>query len=141
MTEQEIADGLMRTYPNMDRLIKAEDRYSYFDYENKSYLFEFKSRKSFFKTWIIEKEKLDLNQEIASNNSKSFIYLVEHNMTAYIWNVSKLLGNNYDFKFQDKLVPNYTDLDDRDVQYMKFKQVGFLCNKMASNIIYLGHPL
>ena len=137
MKEQEIADSLMRVYPSMDKLTKAEDRYSTFDYSNDKYLLEFKSRESKFDPWIIEQLKLDANQAIALDECKSFIFVIECKRIIYVWNISKMVDNQFDFRFHRKQLPNYTDLDDRDEQYKIFKMTGFIPVSSCTKILYV----
>lgn len=139
MTEQEIASVIMNHYPKMSKLRKATDKFSYFDYENDKYIFEFKSRKKHYNPWIIEKEKLDSNLDIADDMNKDFIYVTEYKDTLYVWNISKLIRDGYDFNFEERIAPNYTDLEDREYQYMKIKTVGYLYEIFCSTIIYRGN--
>lgn len=128
MTEQQIADGLMRAYPHLDKLRKAEDQFSPFDYENDRYLFEFKSRKDNWNPWIIEQLKVDTNTNISESLKKDFIFVIENLGTGYVWNISKLIKNGYDFKFEEKRVPSATELTDHPERNGKMihKPVGYL---------------
>ncbi|MAN64937.1 MAG: hypothetical protein CMI60_23635 [Parvibaculum sp.] len=128
MTEPEIAEGLMKAYPKMGKLIKADDEHSPYDYENNSYLFEFKSRKDSWNPWIIEQLKVDTNINIAESLKKDFLFLIENNGTAYVWNISHLIRNQYDFQFHQKKVPSATELTDNPHRngVMITKPVGFV---------------
>ena len=135
MTEPEIAQTIQIKFTGLRKLLKAKDKFSPYDYENNKYLFEFKSRNKLYDPWIIEKEKLDKNLSIADATNRDFIYVTEYKDSLYIWNISKLVRDEYDFNFEERIAPNYTDLDDRDDQYMKLKKVGYLYEIFCSTII------
>jgi len=139
MTETEIASELKKKFPGLSKMIKAKDKHSRYDYENREYIFEFKSRKKHYNPWIIEKEKLDSNLDIADDMNKDFIYVTEYKDTLYVWNISKLIRDGYDFNFEERIAPNCTDLEDREYQYMKIKIVGYLYEIFCSTIIYRGN--
>ena len=42
MTEEQVAQNIMLAFPKMNKLIKAEDQFSPFDYESIDYLVEIK---------------------------------------------------------------------------------------------------
>ena len=126
MNEQDIANGIMKTFINIDKLEKAIDQFSCFDYESNHYLFEFKSRHTLYNPWIIERYKLDCNCDIADNSNKDFIYVTECLNTGYIWNISKLKRNNYDFKFEVRSAPESTELPNKNNRNMIDKEVGYL---------------
>lgn len=129
MTEQEIADKIMLAYPGLGTLTKAEDQFSPFDYQNEKYLFEFKSRKTAYDPWMIEKNKLEVNFSLANDAQKDFIYVTESRGEIYIWNISKLLKNKYDFNFEIREAPISTELPNKKNGVMTFKQVGYIYNK------------
>jgi hypothetical protein len=129
MTEQEIADKIMLAYPGLGTLTKAEDQFSPFDYQNEKYLFEFKSRKTVYDPWMIEKNKLEVNFSLANDAQKDFIYVTESRGEIYIWNISKLLKNKYDFNFEIREAPISTELPNKKNGVMTFKQVGYIYNK------------
>ena len=129
MTEQEIADKIMLAYPGLGTLTKAEDQFSPFDYQNEKYLFEFKSRKTVYDPWMIEKNKLEVNFSLANDAQKDFIYVTESRGEIYIWNISKLLKDKYDFNFEIREAPISTELPNKKNGVMTFKQVGYIYNK------------
>jgi len=140
MTEPEIAEGIMNVFPNISKLIKADDQHSPYDYENASYLFEFKSRKDSWDPWIIEQLKVDTNINIAESLKKDFIFVIENNGTGYIWNISKLIRNKYDFQFHQKKVPSATELTDNTHRngVMITKPVGFIYVKDSVSVDLSG---
>ena len=128
MKESEVAEQLMVLFPKMNKLIKAVDQFSYFDYENDNYLFEIKSRRKAYDPWIIEQLKVDTNVGIAESVKKDFIYVNEFEFSLYIWNISKLIRKNYDFGFQEREMPWHTDF--KNTKSID-KMVGYLYNKDA----------
>lgn len=128
MKENEVAEQLMVLFPKMNKLVKAVDQFSYFDYENDNYLFEIKSRRKSYDPWIIEQLKVDTNTGIAESVKKDFIYVNEFDFSLYIWNISKLIRKNYDFRFQEREMPWHTDFENtKSID----KMVGYLYNKDA----------
>ena len=65
MTEAEVAEKIMATFPRMKELRQARDEFSPFDYESDDYLVEIKSRRKAYDPWIIEQLKVDTNVAIA----------------------------------------------------------------------------
>ena len=128
MTEAQVAEQIMKLYPKMSKLIKAQDQYSHFDYENKSYLFEIKSRRKAYDPWIIEELKVDTNTGIAESVKKDFVYVNEFEGVLYIWNVSKLIRDDYNFGFHERKMPWHTNFENS--QTVK-KMTGYLYNKDA----------
>jgi hypothetical protein len=128
MTEAQVAEQIMIAFPKMSKLIKAKDQFSYFDYENKRYLFEIKSRRKAYDPWIIEELKVDTNIGIAESVKKDFVYVNEFEGVLYIWNVSKLIRDNYNFGFHNREMPWHTDFERTQTVN---KMTGYLYNKDA----------
>ena len=129
MTEEQVAKQIMISFPGISELIKAEDQFSYFDYENENYLFEIKSRRKAYDPWIIEQLKLDTNIGIAESVKKDFVYVNEFKGSLYIWNISKLVRRDYDFGFQEREMPWHTDFDRTETVN---KITGYLFNRDAT---------
>ena len=72
--------------------------------------------------------KADTNLLNAFNLNKMFLYITEYNGRAYIWNVTKLAQDNYDFKWETRKMPATTEFENN-----KFvdKEVGYLYDKDA----------
>lgn len=128
MTEAQVAEQIMIAFPKMSKLIKAKDQFSYFDYENKRYLFEIKSRRKAYDPWIIEELKVDTNIGIAESVKKDFVYVNEFEGVLYIWNISKLIRDNYNFGFHNREMPWHTDFERTQTVN---KMTGYLYNKDA----------
>jgi hypothetical protein len=92
---------------------------------------EVKSRCTRYTSWVIEKMKADANLLNAFNLNKMFLYITEYNGRAYIWNVTKLAQDNYDFKWETRKMPATTEFDNND---FVDKEVGYLYDKDATVI-------
>ena len=128
MTEAQVAEQIMIAFPKMSKLIKAKDQFSYFDYENKRYLFEIKSRRKAYDPWIIEELKVDTNIGIAESVKKDFVYVNEFEGVLYIWNISKLIRDDYNFGFHNREMPWHTDFERTQTVN---KMTGYMYNKDA----------
>ena len=107
--ERAVARGLEKLYPELGTLQEPEDQFSPFDFECDKYIIEVKCRSQAWDPWFIEALKYDTNMEIAKRLQKDFIFLTEVNKTVYLYNISKLTRNKYDFKWTTKLLPNSTE--------------------------------
>ena len=128
MTEAEVAEKIMAAFPRMKELRQARDDFSPFDYESDDYLVEIKSRRKAYDPWIIEQLKVDTNVAIAESVKKDFIYVNAFELLLYIWNISKLIREDYDFGFEDREMPWTTDFE--AVQIIS-KRTGYLYSKDA----------
>ncbi len=128
MTEEDVVRQISKRYPQLNELTKAEDEFSPFDYESDDYLVEIKVRRKAYDPWIIEQLKVDTNIGIAESVKKDFIYVNGFRHLLYIWNISKLVRNNYDFGFEDREMPWTTDFE--AVQIIT-KRTGYLYNRSA----------
>ena len=128
MTEAEVAEKIMAAFPCMKELRQARDEFSPFDYESDDYLVEIKSRRKAYDPWIIEQLKVDTNVAIAESVKKDFIYVNAFELLLYIWNISKLIREEYDFGFEDREMPWTTDFE--AVQIIS-KRTGYLYSKDA----------
>ena len=76
MEDVEIIKGLASLFPKaMKGTKKAVDQFSTFDFSNDTYLIEIKSRRKKYDPWIIEKNKVDSNCEVAEKNNRLRIIL------------------------------------------------------------------
>ena len=128
MTEAEVAEKIMAAFPRMKELRQAMDEFSPFDYESDDYLVEIKSRRKAYDPWIIEQLKVDTNVAIAESVKKDFIYVNAFELLLFIWNISKLIREDYDFGFEDREMPWTTDFE--AVQIIS-KRTGYLYSKDA----------
>lgn len=128
MTEEEVAQYIMAAFPRMHKLTKAEDEFSPFDYESIDYLVEIKVRRKAYDPWIIEELKLDTNIGIAESVKKDFVYVNGFQQLLYVWNISKLIRDDYDFGFEDRKMPWTTDFNAGQIIT---KRTGYLYNSSA----------
>ena len=128
--ERQIAKDILRLYPQLGDLQESFE-FDHHDFECDHYLMEVKSRCTRYTSWVIEKMKADANLLNAFNLNKMFLYITEYNGRAYVWNVTKLAQDNYDFKWETRKMPATTEFDNN-----KFvdKEVGYLYDKDATVI-------
>ena len=125
--ERQIAKDILRLYPQLGDLQESFE-FDHHDFECDHYLMEVKSRCTRYTSWVIEKMKADANLLNAFNLNKMFLYITEYNGRAYIWNVTKLAQDNYDFKWETRKMPATTEFDNN--QFVD-KEVGYLYDKDA----------
>ena len=99
-----------------------------FDYESIDYLVEIKVRRKAYDPWIIEELKLDTNIGIAESVKKDFVYVNGFQHLLYVWNISKLIRDDYDFGFEDRKMPWTTDFDAGQIIT---KRTGYLYNSSS----------
>jgi len=128
--EPKIIQALSRHYPTLGDFAETHEMSPY-DFECDYYIIEIKSRNKRYDPWIIERIKLDANTGIAESLKKDFLYLTEYEGNAYIWNISKLIRNDYNFNWEQRQMPWQTEFDrNQKVQ----KQVGYLYEKKCKEI-------
>lgn len=123
MKASKIIEKLSLLYPHMGCPIEATDQFSTFDFESERYLIEVKSRRKRYDPWLIEKHKVDSNVLATGDTGKEVLYVTEYEGTAYVWNISKMLVNEYDFKWTQKNMPQTTDFSNN--RWVK-KDVGYV---------------
>ena len=128
--DRKIIQALSRHYPTLGDFAETHEMSPY-DFECDYYIIEIKSRNKRYDPWIIERIKLDANTGIAESLKKDFLYLTEYEGNAYIWNISKLIRNDYNFNWEQRQMPWQTEFDrNQKVQ----KQVGYLYEKKCKEI-------
>ena len=128
--DRTIIQALSRHYPTLGDFAETHEMSPY-DFECDYYIIEIKSRNKRYDPWIIERIKLDANTGIAESLKKDFLYLTEYEGNAYIWNISKLIRNDYNFNWEQRQMPWQTEFDrNQKVQ----KQVGYLYEKKCKEI-------
>ena len=128
--ERQIAQDILRLYPQLGDLQESFE-FDHHDFECDQYLMEVKSRCTRYSSWIIEKMKVDANLLYAFSLNKMFLYITEYNGRAYVWNISKMADNHYDFNWETRKMPATTEFENN-----KFvdKEVGYLYEKDATVI-------
>jgi hypothetical protein len=110
MKASKIIEKLSLRYPHMGCPIEATDQFSTFDFESEQYLIEVKSRRKRYDPWL---------------------YITEYEGTAYVWNISRMLVEEYDFKWTQKNMPKTTDFSNN--RWVK-KDVGYVSESDATII-------
>jgi hypothetical protein len=121
--ERAVARGLEKLYPELGDLVEPDDQFSPFDFECRKYIIEVKCRSKVWDPWFIEEVKYNTNINIAESLKKDFIFLTEVKNVAYLYNISRMTRNDYDFKWSNKLLPNSTEFNKTA---MIEKPVGYL---------------
>ena len=126
--ERQIAQDILRLYPQLGDLQESFE-FDHHDFECDQYLMEIKSRDTRYNSWIIEKMKADANLLYAFSQAKMFLYITEYKGTAYVWNITKMADNHYDFNWETRKMPATTEFENN-----KFvdKEVGYLYEKDAT---------
>ena len=115
-------------------LEKPIAKYLQFDAYDKNYIVEIKARRKYYETHIIEFSKFAFNLYFSKLHNRKFIYAVSINSDLYIFNITKLEQNNYDFNWEWREQPSTTDFENND-KISKF--VGYLHLKDNSKKIKL----
>lgn len=121
MTQQELFDELNKMGFNLKGTEK--DQYCRWDATSDKYLAELKCRRTHYDTQMIEYDKLDCVKEEADKTNKEFLYCVSTPKGIYVFNISKLCQQQYDFKWENKRLPSKTDFSGG---YHKDKKVGYI---------------
>ena len=98
-------------------------------YEYNRYDVEIKHRDKFYKDTIIEFDKFSYNILYAKMTKKFFIYVVRINNKIYVFNITKLVQEGYNFNWIFKDMPKQTEFGHKE----KIKKlVGYInINKSA----------
>ena len=129
--ERAVARGLEKVYPELGTLEEPEDQFSPFDFVCEKYIIEIKCRSQVWDPWFIEAIKYNSNIEIAKNLEKDFIFLTEVKGSVYLYNISRMTRNNFNFNWSNKRLPNSTEFNKTA---MIEKLVGFLPIKDSKQI-------
>lgn len=107
MTEEQLLEKL-NTLEDYGFTSTNKDPYCRWDAESDKYLAELKCRRAHYTTQLIEHPKLEYCTEEAEKSGKEFLYCVNTPEGTYIFNVSKLLKEGYDFQWETRKMPNKT---------------------------------
>lgn len=72
-------------------LIKAKDKFSYYDAYDDSYLVEIKNRKKYYSEKLIESMKLFSNYQQSVIQGKKLLYVVTDEKGVWVFNISKYI--------------------------------------------------
>ena len=114
----------------------AKDTYSCYDASNGKYLVEYKARRKFYDTTMIEESKLDRLLIQATKEGKRVLYVVYDGQDSiHYFNLTTLCEEDYDFKWTERQCPKTTFFDNNDDIS---KRVGEICWSKAMHKVTLG---
>ena len=115
-----------------DVLKESKYEYNRYDAENNKYIVEIKHRDKFYKDTIIEFDKFSYNILYAKMTKKFFIYAVRINNKIYVFNITKLVQEGYNFNWIFKDMPKQTEFaNNKEIK----KLVGYInINKRIKEI-------
>ena len=122
MTQQELLEKLNKEF-NLDLKGTDEDRMCRWDATSPQYLAELKCRRAHYNTQMIEYDKLDAVKVEADKTDKEFLYCVSTPKGIYVFNISKLCQQDYNFNWEDKYLPSTTDFGGT---HKRTKKVGYI---------------
>ena len=106
----------------------STDQYCRWDAESDKYLAELKCRRTHYDTQLIERPKFDNVMKEAEGSGREFLYCVNTPAGTYVFNVSQLVEEGYDFQWETRKMPNKTAFG----QWEKIdKHVGYIDVSMA----------
>jgi hypothetical protein len=111
------------------RMIPTEDKFCTFDAYSNDYVIEFKCRRAHYDTQLIEYKKYKANLDQADQSGKEFLYIISTPKGEYVFNVSKLREDSYDFGWEDRAMPTHTDFSNKS---KKDKKVGYISTSFSS---------
>jgi hypothetical protein len=107
----------------------TKDKFCTFDAYSYDYVVEFKCRRTHYDTQLIEYKKYKANLDQADESGKEFLYIISTPNGVYVFNVSELRDQGYDFKWEDRRMPSKTDFSG---QYRLDKRVGYIATSVSS---------
>lgn len=122
MNQQELFDLLNKDF-NLELEDTGEDRFCRWDAYSNKYLAELKCRRTHYNTQMIEYDKLEYVKEEADKTNKEFLYCVSTPKDVYVFNISKLCQQGYNFNWENKNLPSKTDFGGN---HWKKKKVGYI---------------
>ena len=105
------------------------DEFCTFDGYSDEYVIEFKCRRKHYDTQLIEHKKYTANLDQADESGKEFLYIISTPEGEYVFNISKLREEGYDFGWEDRRMPSKTDFGGQ--QYIN-KRVGYISISVSS---------
>lgn len=110
--EEQILDRLNDLGLN---LIWDKYQYNRFDAENKSCIAEIKDRHSFYRSTMIEFDKHSYNTLYSQYVNKRFMYAVRMKGFIYIFDITELNRQGYNYKWEWKTIEATTNFENRDL--------------------------
>ena len=114
-SEIDIIDALQDNCEHIKDLRPMWDnQYSTYDAYNDEYIVEFKTRYKVYQDTQIEWQKVDSNIREAIRQGKKFLYVINDAEGLYVWSITKLTKDRYDFKWHTKRCPKTTSFKNRE---------------------------
>tara|TARA_X000001382_G_scaffold125017_1_gene110112 strand:- start:1967 stop:2617 length:651 start_codon:yes stop_codon:yes gene_type:complete len=132
-----LTEDTVISYLNSEALsefVRCQDEYSVYDAEEDRYIAEIKIRNKEYPDCLIEFDKFNNNIEYSTEVGKEFLYVVATTSNIYVFNISKLVKNLYNFNWEWKKLPRnsefggYTDKIDKQVGYVKTRDASVRYN-------------
>ena len=108
MNEKELLEQLNTEF-KLGLESTKKDKFCRWDATSAQYLAELKCRRAHYDTQMIEYDKLDCVKEEADKTGKEFLYCVSTPKGVYVFNISKLCQQDYNFNWENKYLPSNTD--------------------------------
>jgi hypothetical protein len=122
MNEKELLEQLNTEF-KLELESTKKDKFCRWDATSAQYLAELKCRRAHYDTQMIEYDKLDCVKEEADKTGKEFLYCVSTPKGVYVFNISKLCQQDYNFNWENKYLPSNTDFAGT---YKRTKKVGYI---------------
>ena len=116
---------------NLD-LVEMQYEYCRFDAFSDHYIVEIKNRGKYYKSTLIEFDKYTFNKEYAKIENKYFLYAVGYSPKIYIFNITDLDNNGYNYRWHWREMPRQTEFGDTGKIY---KFVGYVDVEQNARVI------
>ena len=128
VNERNSTNALKTTFSNLKDLTPSLDKHCTYDAFNSDFVVEYKKRKSKYDgTTLIEKKKLDSNCSLG----KWFVYAVTVDTDLYLFNITKMMKDGYEFNWETRRQPATTSFEntnwiDKEVGYINFDDAAYV---------------
>ena len=114
-SEIDIIHELQDNCPGIkDLRLMMDNQYSSYDAYNDEYILEFKTRHKVYQDTQVERIKIERNLVEAKKQGKKFLYVINDAEGIFVWSISKLAANGYDFKYITMRCPKTTSFKNRE---------------------------
>tara|TARA_R110002072_G_scaffold127349_1_gene264781 strand:+ start:919 stop:1329 length:411 start_codon:yes stop_codon:yes gene_type:complete len=97
------------------QIFPTDDEYSRFDaYDLKDNIYELKVRGAYYEDTLIEFDKFSFNLMYAKTFGKRFLYVVQMDDMGYVFDISALYNEGYDFRWQTLELPKHTEFTKKE---------------------------
>ena len=125
IAEKEIIKSINKKF-NVE-LIESHSPYMRYDAENNNYIVEIKKRHKYYEDTVIEFEKYCWNKEYSKLKNKEFLYVVQYLQIIYIFNITTLDKEQYNYSWHWRGMPKQTEFNqtediDKFIGYINIKE-------------------